>query len=124
MFELELAIAFACLVKHLSPVFFGTGFLMLWVGVGTDLAEIIGGSVSGINHKGSFTKLGGVHVPGEGPYIFGLRGVDVELKLVGGALTDYLAMSVMIHAVFFVLAAHEALRLFFILEGMGSGPSS
>jgi len=79
VFEVKLVVAFVCLVQHLHPVFFGADFLLLWVGVGTGLTKVIGGSVGGVYHTSCFTELGGVHVPGEGPCVFGVCGVDVKL---------------------------------------------
>ena len=61
-FKVEFVLPFICLVEYLSPIFFGTSFLFLWVHMGTLLPVVVGGPVAGIYHVGRFAELSVIHM--------------------------------------------------------------
>jgi len=61
-FQVKLAFTFVRLVKDLCPILSGASLLLLSAQMGALLSKVVGGTVAGVNHVGSFTQLCVVHM--------------------------------------------------------------
>ena len=66
-------------VDDLFEVFFGVAQLCFRVGVSAVMSEVVGGSVSSVDHVGCFEEVGVLRVVGLCPDVFAVEWVVVKL---------------------------------------------
>ena len=103
---------------------FGICCLCFFVGMGSCVSKVVGGSVGCVYHVCCFAEFRVLVSFGERPRVFRLRVVEVELEPGLSPVFDNFAVHVVVDIVFSLFASHEALRVLSVLERFGGGPFS
>ena len=87
-FELEFAFAFVGFMERLGPEFCSMSFLTVRIDVTAGLSVIIRSAITCINHESGPAKFVVIHGFCEGPPVFRVDGVNVDVEFVSSAMAN------------------------------------